>query len=77
MDELYEIDFTRQAIHDWLTKMFDKHHDEMKSHKLEVQHRNKVYLYWYDSLGNKHLEWQLCIPTQFNFDKHKWAVRLC
>ena len=41
--------------------MFDKHHDEMKSHKLEVHHRNKVYLYWYDSLGNKHLEWQLCI----------------
>lgn len=77
LDELYEIEFTRNAIHYWLMKMFDKHHDEMESHKLEVYYRNEIHMYWYDSLGNKHHYWTVCIPTQFNFDKHKWAVRLC
>ena len=45
LDELYEIDFTRQAIHDWLKRTFDEVGDKMKSHKLEVHYRNEVRIF--------------------------------
>lgn len=77
LSELYEIELARNSIHRWLKKMLDEVGDKVVSHSLEVHYRNEIHLCWYDSSGNKHHWWTVCIPSQFNFDKHKWAVHLC
>lgn len=77
LDELYEIKFSRKAIHDEFKRMYDEIGDKIICHKLEVHYRNEIHFYWYDKSNEKHLFVICCIAPQFIFGNHKWSEHLC
>ena len=77
LDELLEIPLMKDAIESEITKL----QKDMVSYSFTLcpynrETMNGLILSWIDKSGCKHENYHI-LPPQFNFNKHRWALRLC